>query len=152
MTTSTRESIDKATWDRLADAALEVRENAYAPYSDFPVGAAILCDDGTVVRGCNMENAAIGDTICAERTAIGQAVSRGQRSFRALAVATDLAPPGAPCGSCRQVLSEFCDALPILLVNPDGGREFVELTDLLPRSFNRAAAGDRLGASPNQSD
>jgi cytidine deaminase len=144
--------IDDATWDRLAEAALKVRKHAYAPYSEFPVGAALLCDDGTIVRGCNMENAAIGDTICAERTAAGQAVSAGHRSFRALAVATDLSPPGAPCGSCRQVLSEFCERLPILLVNPDGGREFVELTDLLPRSFNRAAAGERLGASVNQSD
>lgn len=144
--------IEDATWDQLAEAALEVRKHAYAPYSEFPVGAALLCDDGTIVRGCNMENAAIGDTICAERTAVGQAVSDGHRSFRALAVATDLSPPGAPCGSCRQVLSEFCDTLPILLVSPDDERELVELSDLLPRSFNRAAAGERLGASVNQSD
>jgi cytidine deaminase len=147
MSTSNAQKMDSGTWERLAEAALEVRDNAYAPYSEFPVGAALLCDDGTIVRGCNMENAAIGDTICAERTAIGQAISEGHRSFRALAVATDLTPPGAPCGSCRQVLSEFCERLPILLVNPDGEREHVELTDLLPRSFNRAAAGERLGAS-----
>jgi cytidine deaminase len=152
MSTPNDTTIEDGTWERLAEAALEVRDNAYAPYSKFPVGAALLCDDGTIVRGCNMENAAIGDTICAERTAIGQAISEGHRSFRALAVATDLTPPGAPCGSCRQVLSEFCEKLPILLVNPNGERTLVALTDLLPHSFNRAAAGDRLGASPNQSD
>ncbi|MBI2478848.1 MAG: cytidine deaminase [Planctomycetia bacterium] len=122
---------------RLAEAALQARRQAYAPYSQFPVGAAILTEDGQVFGGCNVENTSFGLTNCAERTAIFTAVSAGHRRFAALAVATD--GGYAPCGACRQVLAEFSDDLPILIVNANSERpvEEVSLAELLPRRFSR---------------
>lgn len=128
--------IDEATWQRLADAALDVRERAHVPYSKFPVGAALLTDDGEIITGCNVENATIGATVCAERNAIGCAVSQGHRAFRALAVVTDVDPPAAPCGICRQVLAEFCEDLPILLLTSEGQRRTTTLDELLPMRFS----------------
>ena len=122
---------------RLVDAALQARRPAYAPYSQFPVGAAVLTEDGQVFGGCNVENTSFGLTNCAERTAIFTAVSAGHRRFAALAVATD--GGYAPCGACRQVLAEFSDDLPILIVNANSERlvEEVSLAELLPRRFSR---------------
>ena len=128
--------IDDALWDRLARAALEVRERAYVPYSKFPVGAALLTASGEVVVGCNVENATIGATVCAERTAVGCAVSSGQRELRALCVVTAVDPPSAPCGICRQVLAEFCDDMPIMMLHPEGKRHFTTLDQLLPLRFS----------------
>lgn len=128
--------IDRPTWDRLAKAARAVRPRAYVPYSEFPVGAALLADDGEIFSGCNVENATIGATVCAERNAIGCAVAAGHRRFEALAVITDVTPPSAPCGICRQVLAEFCDNLPILLISPGGEHRFTTLDDLLPMRFS----------------
>lgn len=126
--------------DRRAEliaAALRARERAWAPYSYFQVGAALLTAAGQIVTGCNVENASYGLTVCAERTAVGNAVSGGERTFVALAVA---ASGGVtPCGACRQVLAEFCDDLPILLIDadqPDRVRE-VRLAMLLPDTFRR---------------
>ena len=97
--------------DELYQAALKAADAAYVPYSHFRVGAALLADDGTVFTGCNVENRSYGLTICAERSAVVQGVSRGCRSFVALAVATpDSGDPVGPCGACRQVLSEFMES------------------------------------------
>lgn len=127
--------IPEQTWDRLYQAALDVRERAYTPYSKFKVGAAFWMDSGETIVGCNVENASFGATICAERTAIGTAISQGAHHPRALVVVTDIDPPAAPCGICRQVLAEFADSLPILLANTHGKRRFTTLDLLLPQRF-----------------
>jgi cytidine deaminase len=102
------DDIKKIDLDELFDLAWQAAQSAYAPYSRFRVGAALLAADGTVFSGCNVENRSFGLTICAERTAVTKAVSEGRRSFKALAIATpDSAVPVGPCGACRQVLSEF---------------------------------------------
>ena len=140
-----RARIPVETWDKLYEKAYEVQQRAYAPYSEFPVGAALLCSNGDIVTGCNVENATIGATVCAERTAVGNAICQGQRSFKALCVVCDISPPAAPCGICRQVLAEFGQDLPILMANDDGDREWTVLEELLPRAFTRSVAGERLG-------
>ena len=125
---------------QLIEKAIAAMENAYAPYSGYKVGAALLCADGTVYTGCNIENAAFGPTVCAERTAIFKAVSEGKRSFTSLAVCggkdgviTGLFPP---CGVCRQVMREFCrDDFAVYLVGPNGTYETRTLAQLLPDSF-----------------
>jgi cytidine deaminase len=100
--------MNKINMDELFQNALKAAKSAYAPYSRFRVGAALLCEDGTVILGCNVENRSFGLTICAERTAITKAISEGQHCFMALAIATpDSETPVGPCGACRQVLSEF---------------------------------------------
>ena len=127
--------------EELMALAVEAMGKAYAPYSGFQVGAALLCADGTVYQGCNIENAAYGPTNCAERTAFFKAVSEGKREFAALAVCggkdgiiTGICPP---CGVCRQVLREFCkDDFPVYLVLPEGKYETWTLTQLLPCSFS----------------
>ncbi len=124
---------------QLAELALEARKNAYTPYSNFNVGAALLCTDGTVFTGCNVENAAFGSTICAERTALVKAVSEGQRTFATIAVAGSGDDFCWPCGSCRQMLYEFAPNLRVLAVRPDGQFEVSTLDALLPRAFGPAA-------------
>lgn len=119
-------------WDKLVDAAWRVREFAYAPYSHFSVGAALLAEDGTIFTGCNVENISYGLTHCAERVAIGSAVAAGARKFLAIAIVADTTIPISPCGACRQVLSEFGD-LRVLLVNRTERVEF-SLDELLPRA------------------
>lgn len=128
------------TKHELCEAALAAREHAYAPYSACRVGAALLTADGTVFSGCNVENASYGATLCAERTAVAQAVAAGQRDFAMLAVAGSTAEQAVaafpPCGICRQVLAEFCAPdFPILVVT--GEHTFTEyrLEQLLPAAF-----------------
>jgi len=129
-------AIDEQTWDRLVDAATEASQRAYAPYSKFRVGAALLGVDGEIYTGCNVENATFGATVCAERHAIGTAVGTGARDFRALVVLTHVDHPVAPCGICRQVIAEFCDDdFPILIANVEGDREVLTLGELLPHRF-----------------
>ena len=128
------------TASQLIEKAIAAMENAYAPYSGYKVGAALLCDDGSVYTGCNIENAAFSPTVCAERTAIFKAVSEGKRDFSALAVCggkdgviTGLFPP---CGVCRQVMREFCkDDFTVYLAGPGGTYETRTLAQLLPDSF-----------------
>lgn len=119
-------------WDALVNAAWEARDRAYAPYSKFHVGAALLGEDGRIFAGCNVENLSYGLTNCAERVAIGAAVAAGVTRFLGVAVVADTAVPISPCGACRQVLAEF--GVPrVLLCNRDGKVEFA-LADLLPRA------------------
>ena len=134
-------TIDPEAEDSLVAAAQRVRDNAYAPYSGFAVGAALLTADGRVFTGCNVENASYGLTVCAERHAVAAAVAAGARDFRALALVTPSSPPASPCGACRQVLAEF-GQLTLVLANPDGERHRTTLSELLPRAF-RGDALDR---------
>lgn len=120
---------------KLMDCAIKVRENAYSPYSHFAVGAALLCEDGTLYEGCNIENASYGLTNCAERTAIFKAVSEGHIKFKALAVVADTEGPCAPCGACRQVMAEFKIPL-IIMGNLMGNIKIVTIEELLPFSFS----------------
>ncbi len=119
--------------EELVSLALAARARAYAPYSRFAVGAALLLADGSVVTGCNVENASYGLTVCAERVALFTAVAQGKRSFQALAVATG--PGASPCGACRQVLNEFAPGLTVHLADKDGRFRSTTLADLLPDSF-----------------
>ncbi len=126
--------------NRLLQMAKDARANAYAPYSGFSVGAALLTHDGRVFLGCNVENASFTPTCCAERVAIFQAISKGARSFDAIAIVggygNETAPLCSPCGVCRQVLAEFCDdTLPILLEDEQGAPVRLTLGDLLPARF-----------------
>ena len=120
---------------KLVDCAIKARENAYSPYSHFAVGAALLCEDGTLYEGCNIENASYGLTNCAERTAIFKAVSEGHIKFKALAVVADTEGPCAPCGACRQVMAEFKIPL-IIMGNLMGNIKIVTIEELLPFSFS----------------
>ena len=120
---------------KLMDCAIKARENAYSPYSHFAVGAALLCEDGTLYEGCNIENASYGLTNCAERTAIFKAVSEGHIKFKALAVVADTEGPCAPCGACRQVMAEFKIPL-IIMGNLMGNIKMVTIEEVLPFSFS----------------
>lgn len=125
----------EAVFAQLLAAALAVRHRAYAPYSRFAVGAAVLADDGKVYAGCNVENAAYPVGLCAERNAIGQAVARGARRIRAAALVCEGTP--LPCGMCLQAFAEFAEPdLPMLLATPDGKERRVRLGDLLPQAFD----------------
>ncbi len=127
--------------ERLRDAAIAARKNAYAPYSRFKVGAALLLADDRIVTGCNVENASYGLALCAERNAMGAAVAQGSRDFVAIAVATQSSPPGPPCGLCLQTMVEFCEDLDVLLVNPKGEEVRTRLSKLLPKPFRWKGAG-----------
>ena len=120
----------------LIAAALAVRENAFAPFSKFKVGAAIEDADGGIYTGCNVENATYGLTVCAERVAVFKAISEGARQFRRIAVAADTEVLTPPCGACRQILWEFCGDIEIVLVNPRGKIETWRLKELFPRPFD----------------
>ncbi len=118
----------------LVEAAIAAAQHAYAPYSNYPVGAALLAADGTVYAGCNVENASYPATICAERTALVKAVSEGHRDFTALAVVTRNG--GSPCGICRQMLYEFAPNLNVIVATLDGAVLYeMVLHDLLARGF-----------------
>jgi len=121
-------------FDLLLDQAKSASEKAYAPYSGYKVGAALLCSDGTVFTGCNVENASYSLTICAERNAVFQAVASGQRDFLALAIYVDGEVLFPPCGACRQVLAEFNPNLHILYANRLGSI-LSDLDTLLPQAF-----------------
>ncbi|HLK63865.1 MAG TPA: cytidine deaminase [Bryobacteraceae bacterium] len=122
--------------DALLSAALAVRENAFAPYSKFKVGAALEDSDGRIHSGCNVENATYGLTVCAERVAVFKAISEGVRKFRRVAVAADTDVLTPPCGACRQILWEFCGDIEITLVNLQGKTETYRLKDLFPKPFD----------------
>jgi len=120
----------------MVEIALRARQNAYAPYSGFHVGAAVLADNGKIYTGCNLENASYGAAICAERTAVAKAVSDGARKIKAMAVAGDSEGPTLPCGICRQVISEFCDEdMPLYLGNREGDYRRFTIAELIPHPF-----------------
>ena len=122
--------------DALIAAALAARENAFAPYSKFRVGAAIEDSGGRIHTGCNVENSTYGLTVCAERVAVLKAISEGVRKFRRVAIAADTDSLTPPCGACRQILWEFCGDVEIVLVNLRGTTETYRLKDLFPKPFD----------------
>lgn len=127
-----------ATDTQLAAAAVAAARNSYSPYSRFPVGAAVLTDDGQIFSGCNVENASYGLTLCAERVALSAAVAAGHRRIVAIAVVAAANPPAYPCGACLQVMAEFCaPRCRILLAPLDRPRAIRRalLRDLLPKTF-----------------
>jgi len=119
----------------LREAALGALENAHAPYSNFPVGAALRTRDGQVITGCNVENSAFGLAICAETLAMAYAVSQGLTDFDEIAIATDDTEPTPPCGACRQVLNEFAPNIKISSYTRDGKEAVWTLDELLPHAF-----------------
>ena len=129
-------TISEEQISELLQAAGEAADRAYAPYSNFQVGAALLTPDGRIFLGCNVENASYGLTVCAERNAIFSAVSQGMREFTALAIIAQPADhPAPPCGACRQVLHEFNPDLPIISATLSGERKIYKLSQLLPEAF-----------------
>ena len=124
------------TKQELCQKAMEMMGLAYVPYSHFPVGAALECSDGTVFTGCNVENAAYGSTICAERTAIVKAVSEGHRDFVRIAIAGKSKDFCVPCGSCRQVMMEFSPEMEVICLNGAGESKTFALRELLPYGFD----------------
>ena len=124
------------TKQELCRQAVAMLQRAYVPYSNFPVGAALECRDGTVFTGCNVENAAYGSTICAERTAIVKAVSEGHRDFVRIAIAGNSKDFCVPCGSCRQVMMEFSPEMEVICLNGAGESKSFSLRELLPYGFD----------------
>ena len=126
-------------YKHLMNQAIEARKMSYSPYSGFSVGAALLCEDGTVYLGCNIENAAYSPTNCAERTAFFKAISEGKRNFKAIAIVggADKLVPCYPCGVCRQIMSEFCDSHQFEVICGDSldSLEIMKLEELLPKGF-----------------
>ncbi|MBR6812677.1 MAG: cytidine deaminase [Oscillospiraceae bacterium] len=115
--------------------AIKAKDNAWAPYSGFHVGAAILCESGEVFTGCNVENSSYGATICAERTAAVKAVSEGKRNFSCIAVVSDADEYCMPCGICRQFLADIAPSLRFLLAKPSGEYKVSSMEELLPGAF-----------------
>ena len=129
-----KKSLDKDWKKNLLHEAIEARKLAYCPYSHYQVGAALLTEEGKIIRGTNVENASYGMTNCAERTAVFTAVASGHQKFQAIAVCTKTI--GSPCGACRQVLNEFNPAMIVLLTNEDGTQvKETTLSELLPNAF-----------------
>lgn len=126
------------TEQALCRTAIDMMERAYIPYSRFPVGAALECADGTVFTGCNVENAAYGATMCAERTAVFKAVSEGHRDFVRIAIAGKSTDYCVPCGTCRQVLMEFAPDMEVICLNGAGESRKFRLKELLPYGFDRS--------------
>lgn len=122
---------------KLIEKAYEAKKYSYAPYSHFHVGAALLTEDGRIYKGCNIENAAYSPTNCAERTAFFKAVSEGVKSFSAIAIVGDKEEYLAPCGVCRQVMAEFCDAEKFQIILAKSGEDYkiYSLKELLPEGF-----------------
>ncbi|ABZ85000.1 cytidine deaminase [Heliomicrobium modesticaldum Ice1] len=140
LTTDQHPVPSEAALNNLIEAARQARERAYAPYSRFRVGAALLGEDGVIYSGCNIENGAYGLTNCAERTALFKAVSEGCRRFKALVLTSDAPSPVTPCGACRQVLGEFAPLMPVYMVDDRGRREVSRVSDLLPGIFRLSEA------------
>jgi len=126
------------TDEELIERARQVRHHAYAPYSHFRVGAALLASDGRVFTGCNVENASYGLTICAERAAIFKAISEGALEFIKIALVTDTEELTAPCGACRQVIWEFSSDITVIMANLRGDQRTCLISELLPYPFDKS--------------
>ncbi|MEJ7848436.1 MAG: cytidine deaminase [Pyrinomonadaceae bacterium] len=120
----------------LIKAAAEVRENAFAPFSNFRVGAALVTEDGEIFTGCNVESASYGLTVCAERVAIWKAISEGKHKIKYIAVVVDTEDLTPPCGACRQIIWEFGGDIPVVMANLKGKTETMQMKELLPRAFD----------------
>ncbi len=120
----------------LIESAKQAREKAFAPFSNFKVGAAVKTKGGKVFTGCNIESASYGLTVCAERVAIWKAVSEGETEFTNIAVVADTEDLTPPCGACRQIIWEFCGDLAVTFANLKGNVETVQMKNLLPRAFD----------------
>ncbi len=142
--------LDETVQQQLLDQARRARETAYAPYSNFKVGAAVLTAAGEIFSGCNIENASLGATICAERVAILTAVAAGCRDLTALAVVADTPDPVAPCGLCRQVLAEFSPDCRVLMANTAGRIRLANLKELLPLAFRWPPQKAARAANPSK--
>ena len=126
------------TLDEMKDTAVAMLERSYCPYSHFQVGAVLECSDGTIFTGCNVENAAYGPTICAERTAAVKAISEGHKDFRRIVIAGKSEDYCFPCGLCRQFLYEFAPDLEVVCLNGKGESITITLRELLPHGFDRS--------------
>lgn len=126
----------KHTEEELIKAATDARENAFAPYSNFKVGAAVETENGDIYTGCNVESASYGLTVCGERVAIWKGISRGVTKFGRIAVVVDTEELTPPCGVCRQIIWEFCGDVPVILSNLEGKTETIQMSELLPRAFD----------------
>ena len=122
--------------EELIEAAKSVRDKAFAPYSQFKVGASVRSKDGKIFTGCNVESASFGLTVCAERVAIWKAVSEGVTDLDAIAVVTDTEMLTPPCGVCRQIIWEFCGDVPVTLADCNGHKSTIQMKDLLPNAFD----------------
>lgn len=128
--------VDSKDNEKLVEEAKKARDIAFAPYSKFQVGAAVRTTDGEIFRGCNIESASYGLTVCAERVAIWKAVSEERKEFDAIAVVTDTDRLTPPCGVCRQIIWEFCGDVPVILSNCAGETKTVKISELLPMAFD----------------
>lgn len=131
--------MNKTDCEKLFNEAIKARKNSYSPYSEYKVGAALLCDDNSVYLGCNIENAAYTPTVCAERVVFFKAVSEGKRHFKAIAIAggKENVESCTPCGVCRQVMAEFCDSKKFeIIFLQDGELKSLTLNEFLPMSFS----------------
>lgn len=125
-------------WQKLFDAAFAAQRRAYAPYSNFPVGAAMLMEDGRISTGCNVENSSYGLAVCAERNAIARAIAEGGERILAVAIVANTKEPCPPCGMCRQVMAEFgTPETPVRSRTPQGEEKEYSLGELLPHAFSR---------------
>ncbi|MBP5427438.1 MAG: cytidine deaminase [Clostridiales bacterium] len=130
----------------LLQLAVKAKENSYSPYSKFRVGAALLCENGKVYSGSNVENASIGATVCAERVAILKAISSGERNFKKIAISVDSKNWGYPCGICLQVMTEFCgDDFKIVVANRQNEHKELKLKDVLPNAFRKKELDGFIG-------
>jgi len=127
----------KEEFKKLIKEAEKTRKRAYTPYSKFQVGAAVLCADGKIFTGCNIENASFSLAVCAERVAIFKAISEGSTKFKAIAVIGDTDKPLSPCGACRQVISEFGEDIPLIMANLKGDFKIKKIKELLPEAFGK---------------
>lgn len=136
------------TPDALVAAATEARGQAFAPHSNFLVGAAVEAEDGTITSGCNVESASYGLTLCAERVAVFSAVARGYRCLRRVAVVTDTPDPTPPCGACRQILWEFAPDAEVVLANLSGRVVRYSMRELIPHAFDARQLRDQHPKGP----
>ncbi|MCX7610904.1 MAG: cytidine deaminase [Ignavibacterium sp.] len=127
----------------LVNKAIESKKNAHAPYSNFRVGAALLTNNNQIFTGCNVEISSFGLTICAERNAVFKAYSEGERKFKAIAVAADTEDYISPCGACRQVISDLCGDIDVILINKDNDYKVIKASELLPFAFNDKELNNR---------